>query len=148
MLSALELSLILLACSVFAVAGLRLLQLPALLAYLLVGVLLGLFLPQIDAKVASFEALAHFGVVFLMFSIGLEFNLAKLSSMRQFVFGLGASQVIITIVLGASVMLLAPAVVTTLFLTQQLDWRLALVLAGALAMSSTALVGKLLSERG
>jgi monovalent cation:H+ antiporter-2, CPA2 family len=148
MLSALELSLILLACSVFAVAGLRLLQLPALLAYLLVGVLLGLFLPQIDAKVASFEALAHFGVVFLMFSIGLEFNLAKLSSMRQFVFGLGASQVMITIVLGAGVMLLAPAAITTLFLTQQLDWRMALVLSGALAMSSTALVGKLLSERG
>ena len=45
--------------------------------------------------------LAEFGVVFLMFVIGLEFNLPKLRAMRTHVFGLGLSQVVLTIVCGA-----------------------------------------------
>ena len=80
--------------------------------------------------------LAEFGVVFLMFSIGLEFNLGKLLAMRTTVFGFGLAQVALTTALGLAGTLLVG-----------LDWRAGLALGGALAMSSTAIVVKLLAER-
>jgi CPA2 family monovalent cation:H+ antiporter-2 len=80
--------------------------------------------------------LAEFGVVFLMFSIGLEFSLSRLKTMRQAVFGLGGLQV------GISMF-----IVMILGLVLGLTWESGLALGGALAMSSTAIVSKLLSER-
>jgi len=82
------------------------------------------------------QHIAEFGIVFLMFSIGLEFSLARLRSMRQMVFGLGSAQVLATMLL---VMLAS--------LLLGLDWRAGLALGGVLAMSSTAIVSKLLAER-
>ena len=131
----LELTLILLAAGVFSVAGLKALGLPALLGYVLIGVGLGALLPGLHQETPA-SHLAEFGVVFLMFSIGLEFSLSRLKSMRQAVFGLGGLQV------GLSML-----VVMALGLAVGLTWESGLALGGAVAMSSTAIVSKLLSER-
>ena len=82
---------------VAAVAGVvicRLAKLPPMLGYLAVGVLIGPNATALAKDTAQVSYLAEFGVVFLMFVIGLEFNLPKLRSMRQLVFGLGLSQVL------------------------------------------------------
>lgn len=80
--------------------------------------------------------LAEFGVVFLMFSIGLEFNLPRLMALRATVFGFGFAQVLVTTLLGVAAAL-----------AMGLGWQAGVALGGALAMSSTAIVIKLLSER-
>jgi len=128
--------LILLTCAVFAVALFRALRLPTMLAYFLMGLLLG---PHTSGLLPDTEAnreLAEFGIVFLMFSIGLEFSLAQLFAMRRTVFGLGGLQVVITMLVGMGAAISLGA-----------DWRAALVVAGALAMSSTAIVSKMLVEK-
>jgi CPA2 family monovalent cation:H+ antiporter-2 len=84
--------------------------------------------------------LAEFGVVFLMFSIGLEFNLHKLRAMRTIVFGLGGSQVILTMLLAVPASLLMNWI-------YPISWQAAIALGGALAMSSTAIVTKLIADR-
>ncbi len=131
----LELTLILLAAGVFAVAGLKAAGLPALLGYVLIGVGLGPFLPHMEQDSPA-ARLAEFGVVFLMFSIGLEFSLSRLKSMRQAVFGLGGLQVSLTMFIFMALGLLAG-----------LPWKAGLALGGVLAMSSTAVISKLLAER-
>src|SRR6266545_737377 len=90
---ALEVSLILLASAVVVVVVFRQLSMPAILGYLLVGALVG---PNALGLVAATEDqryLAEFGVVFLMFSVGLEFSLPQLMGMRRSVFGFGGAQV-------------------------------------------------------
>ncbi len=128
--------LLLLTSSVLAVALFRVLRLPAMLAYFLVGLILGPktfgFLPDTEAN----RELAEFGIVFLMFSIGLEFSLPQLYAMRRTVIGVGGAQVLITMLL---VMLAAIAL--------GLSWPAALVIGGAITMSSTAIVSKMLVER-
>lgn len=128
--------LLLLISSVLAVALFRALRLPAMLAYFLVGLLLGPrsfgFLPDTEAN----RELAEFGIVFLMFSIGLEFSLAQLYAMRRIVVGIGGLQVVVT--MGATMLVC---------LSLDLSWQAALVVGGAFAMSSTAIVSKLLVER-
>ncbi|MBY0473839.1 MAG: monovalent cation:proton antiporter-2 (CPA2) family protein [Nitrosomonas sp.] len=128
--------LILLAIAVLAVVVFRLLRLPPMLGYLLAGVSIG---PHALGWISDNEEtrhLAEFGVVFLMFSIGLEFSLTKLIAMKRIVFGFGTAQVVITIL-----------VVIVIAWLLQMDWRIGLVLGGALAMSSTAIVSKMLAER-
>jgi CPA2 family monovalent cation:H+ antiporter-2 len=132
----LKLILILLAAAVVVVVVCRLLRLPAILGYLLVGIAVG---PHGFGWVpddADTRELAEFGIVFLMFSIGLEFSLAQLRSMQRAVFGLGLAQVTIT----------TAAAMMALHLMGY-GWKAGLVLGGALAMSSTAIVSKLLAER-
>ena len=132
----LELVLILLGSAVFVVVLFRWLHLPPLLGYLLVGVAVGPFalawIPDTDEG----RHLAEFGVVFLMFSIGLEFSLPKLFQLRRAVFGLGFAQVLLTLgaVLAAASLAGAP-------------WQAALAVGGAIAMSSTAMVLRILTER-
>ncbi len=132
----LELALLLLLAAVLVVVVFRLLKLPALLGYLLVGVLIGPhalgFVP--DSEEARY--LAEFGIVFLMFSIGLEFSLPKLLTMRRMVFGHGGFQVAVTMALVAGVVVAAGA-----------DWRAGVILGGVFAMSSTAILAKMLAER-
>lgn len=128
--------LILLAVAVLAVVVFRLLRLPPMLGYLLAGVVIG---PHALGWIADNDEtrhLAEFGVVFLMFSIGLEFSLPKLIAMKRIVFGFGTAQVTVSI-----------AVVIAIAWIFHLDWRIGLILGGALAMSSTAIVSKMLSER-
>jgi monovalent cation:H+ antiporter-2, CPA2 family len=126
------------------VVACRSLKLPPMLGYLVVGVVIG---PNALALAENSQAVRHlgeFGVVFLMFVIGLEFNLHKLRAMRRHVFGLGLAQVLLTIAIATlgslALAWLAPA-------TWKMDWRTALTLSGAVAMSSTAIVVKLLAER-
>src|SRR5204862_283582 len=88
--------LLLLAASVIAVALCRRLRLPALIGYLVTGLALGPHVLGLMANREETQHLAEFGVVFLMFSIGLEFSLAKLRTMRRAVFGLGGAQVALT----------------------------------------------------
>jgi CPA2 family monovalent cation:H+ antiporter-2 len=111
-------------------------NLPPVLAYLLVGSVIGPHALNLMAEDASMEHLAEFGVVFLMFSIGLEFSLPKLYSMKRIVFGLGLLQVLASI-----------AVASTLTVLAGVGWQLGLALGGVFAMSSTAVLSKLLSER-
>ena len=134
--NALHLVLILLAAAVLVVILFRLLKLPAMIGYLLVGIVIGPHGLGLIPETAETHNLAEIGVVFLMFSIGLEFSLAKLTTMRRIVFGLGASQVVLTLA-GVIAALLAFGV----------DWRIGLVLGGALAMSSTAIVSKMLADK-
>jgi monovalent cation:H+ antiporter-2, CPA2 family len=135
---------------VAAVAGVvvcRMAKLPPMLGYLAVGVLIGPNATALAKESARMSYLAEFGVVFLMFVIGLEFNLPKLKSMRKLVFGLGLSQVVLTI--GAAVagnLLLGWGVAMT-GRHWGLGWQSSIALGGALAMSSTAIVVKLMAER-
>lgn len=137
MLHALPLILVLLAAAVVVVVLCRLVRLPPILGYLIVGAAVG---PHALGWVANDQAtryVAEFGLVFLLFSVGLEFSLPKLNAMRRAVFGLGLAQVAVT----------AAAATLTVQLAG-FGWQLGLVLGGALAMSSTAIVSKMLAERG
>lgn len=142
--SALELTLILLVAAVLGVVAFRMMHLPPMLGYLTVGVLIGPHALGLASQSPTTHTLAEFGVVFLMFSIGLEFSLPKLKAMRRNVFGLGTAQVGLTILMSmAGVALLAP------LLPQYFDISLgaAFAIGGALSMSSTAIVLKLLTEK-
>ncbi|MGZ8994498.1 MAG: cation:proton antiporter domain-containing protein, partial [Burkholderiaceae bacterium] len=81
MTSGLEFALLLLSCVVGGVVAFRLMHLPPLLAYLTVGILVGPHALAMLPDSADARYLAEFGIVFLMFSIGLEFSLAKLRAM-------------------------------------------------------------------
>src|SRR6202051_3078408 len=121
--------LILLAASVCVVAGVRKLKLPAILGYLAVGMLLGPHAFALAVDNETTQLLADFGVVFLVFTLGLEFSLPRLVAMRWEVLGVGGAQVLITtaiVALGAGILfhVNVPAV--------------AVVIGGAVAMSSTA----------
>lgn len=142
--TSLELTLLYLLAAVLGVVACRTFKLPPMLGYLGVGVLLG---PNALALAKEQEGIRHlgeFGVVFLMFVIGLEFNLPKLRAMRKHVFGLGLSQVVLTVVIGTLGTLFLAALAPTLW---KMSWQSALALSGALAMSSTAIVVKLMAER-
>ena len=129
--------LMLLTATVGAVAVARRFRLPTMLAYLAVGMLLGPHGLKTLEESHEVEAIAEFGVVFLMFSIGLEFSLQRLKAMRQLVFGFGAAQLLLTA--------LGTAAITWIGYGQ--GWRAGLAVGLAVAMSSTAIVAKMLSER-
>ncbi len=148
MASTLELVLLYLVAAVLGVVACRSLKLPPMLGYLVVGVVIGPNALALAKDTAGVKYLAEFGVVFLMFVIGLEFNLPKLRSMRTLVFGLGLSQVLLTIavtLLGH--FLLVWGYATLLKGTWDMGWQGAVVLGGAVAMSSTAIVVKMMAER-
>ncbi|MBI5278959.1 MAG: cation:proton antiporter [Burkholderiales bacterium] len=142
--TSLELTLLYLLAAVLGVVACRFLKLPPMLGYLVVGVIIG---PNALALAKDSEGIRHlgeFGVVFLMFVIGLEFNLSKLRAMRAHVFGLGLSQVVLTVLLGTVGSLFLSVLAPTLW---RMNWQTALALSGALAMSSTAIVVKMMAER-
>jgi CPA2 family monovalent cation:H+ antiporter-2 len=141
--TSLELMLLYLLSAVLGVVGCRLLKLPPMLGYLLVGVLIGPNALALAQNSESIRHLAEFGVVFLMFVIGLEFNLPKLKSMKKHVFGLGVFQVVLTIAFLTMGSLFLNSIAPTLW---QMKWQTALALSGALAMSSTAIVIKMMSD--
>jgi CPA2 family monovalent cation:H+ antiporter-2 len=142
--TSLELTLLYLLAAVLGVVLCRFLRLPAMLGYLFVGVLIGPNALALAQDSADVRHLGEFGVVFLMFVIGLEFNLSKLRAMRAHVFGLGLSQVVVTVVLGMLGSLALGWLAPTLW---RMSWQSALALSGALAMSSTAIVVKMMSDR-
>ena len=142
--SPLQLTLLYLLAAVLGVVVCRSFKLPPMLGYLAVGVVIGPNALAVAKNADGVRHLGEFGVVFLMFVIGLEFNLAKLRAMRNHVFGLGFFQVLLTM-LGATA-----AAMTLAFFAPKLwgmSWQTALALSSALAMSSTAIVVKLMTER-
>jgi CPA2 family monovalent cation:H+ antiporter-2 len=144
MVSGLELTLLLLGSAVLGVVAFRMLHLPPMLGYLAVGILIGPHAMGMAENDATTHALAEFGVVFLMFSIGLEFSLSQLMAMRRIVFGLGMAQVVFTIV---AAMAFGWLLSTQLPASVHISWQASFALGGALAMSSTAIVSKMLTER-
>lgn len=141
--SSLEFVLLMLGTAVIGVVVFRYLQLPSILGYLAVGVVIGPHSTGLVSDAQSLKGLAEFGVVFLMFTVGLEFSLSQLLAMRRIVFGLGFAQVSISII-GSIIITLV-----IVFILPQLgaSWQGALAMGGAWAMSSTAIVSKMLAER-
>ncbi len=132
---ALELALVLLLAAVIAVPVFKKLGLGAVLGYLAAGVVLGPdglgFVQDADRILSA----AEIGVVMLLFVIGLELSPARLKVMRRSVFGAGALQVALSaLVLGSLLML------------DHFQWKSALIVGIALALSSTAVGLQLLSE--
>lgn len=127
--------LILLLFAVLLVAIFRRLGQPVILAYLFVGMLLGPHGMAIVTGQAMMQTIGELGIVFLMFSLGLEFSLPRLLAMRKLVLGVGGLQVLLT---------------SLLFCWLAWWWGLslsqALVVSGTLALSSTAVVIKQLGE--
>src|SRR5580698_3403116 len=129
MLTPLAQCLILLAGSVLLVTLARRLALPTSLAYLLVGLGLGPHALGVVSDSGTTRLLAELGVAFLLFTLGLEFSLPRMLAMRREVFGLGALQVVAT-----------AAVFAVLGNLLGIAWLTAIVLGGAVAMSSTAIL--------
>jgi CPA2 family monovalent cation:H+ antiporter-2 len=129
--------LILLTAAVGVVAGVRKLAMPAILGYLAVGMLLGPHAVGVVTDNETTRLLADFGVVFLVFTLGLEFSLPRLFAMRWEVLGVGGAQVLVTTAMVAAIALwgfaIAPAA--------------AVVIGGAVAMSSTAIIISQLTEQ-
>lgn len=142
--STLELTLLYLLAAVLGVVTCRSLRLPPMLGYLAVGVVIGPHALGLSQDAEAVRHLGEFGVVFLMFVIGLEFNLSRLRAMRRHVFGLGLFQVTLTLVLGTVGLLLLAAFAPW---SWNMGWQTALAVSGALAMSSTAIVVKLMADR-
>jgi monovalent cation:H+ antiporter-2, CPA2 family len=128
--------LILLASSVLLVTLARRVGVPTALAYLLVGVVLGPHALNIASDSVTTRQLADLGVAFLLFTLGLEFSLPRMLAMRREVFGLGAAQV------GATA-----AVFALIGWGLGLPWLVAIVVGGAVSMSSTAILLQQLRER-
>ncbi len=108
-----------------------------ILGYLLAGVALGPFAFRVIKDVEGAANLAELGVVLLMFTIGLELSFQRLRVMAKYIFGFGLAQVLLT---SAGICIIARAV--------GLSWEASLLVGGALSLSSTALVLRLLAERG
>ena len=129
--------LILLVFSVVAVVALQRMRMPSSLGYLLVGALVGPHAFGLVPDVEHNRVLAEFGIVFLLFTIGLNFSLPQILAMRNLVFGLGTAQVgFTTIVVGVGAWLLGHAPET------------GFVIGAVVAQSSTTIISKQLIEQG
>lgn len=128
--------LVMLGLSVLAVAMMRRWNLPPILGYLLVGAIAGPGLLGWIPRNEVIDLLGEIGIVFLLFSIGLEFSLSQMMAMRNIVLGLGSVQVALTF-----------AIVAAVSMIEGMSWEGALVIGGAFALSSTAIVIKQLSEQ-
>ena len=126
-----------LAASVFVVALARRIGWPSILGYLVVGMALGPHALRLITQANITSDLAELGVVFLLFTLGLEFSLPRMMAVRREVFGLGALQV------GATI-----AVIALIGRGFGLPWLIGSLVGGALAMSSTAIVLHTLTDRG
>jgi monovalent cation:H+ antiporter-2, CPA2 family len=128
--------LILLFASVLVLALARRLGMPAILGYLIVGIVLGPFAFAVLPNGAQTQAIAQIGVVFLLFTLGLEFSFPRMVAMRREVFGLGSAQ---TIAVGTAGALAIHGI--------GVAWPSAIVAGGALAMCSTAIVLQQLGDQ-
>ena len=147
--NALELTLLYLLAAVLGVVACRTFKLPPMLGYLAVGVVIGPNALALADKSESMRHLGEFGVVFLMFVIGLEFSLPKLRSMQRHVFGLGMAQVLLTLLIAPFASLALTMIFPAWWQTKlHMTWQAAVALSAALAMSSTAVVARLMSDRG
>ena len=128
--------LVMLLASVLVVAAARRIGLPPILGYLIVGLIVGPHALGLVGESHQTHLLAEIGVVFLLFTLGLEFSWPRMVAMRREVFGLGMLQVVVT---------------TTAFALAGrllgLPWLVAVAVGGALSMTSTAIVIRQLTEQ-
>jgi monovalent cation:H+ antiporter-2, CPA2 family len=129
--------LLLLAVAISVVVTFQRLHIPTSLGYLLVGVLVGPYTIGPTVSVPELQPLAEFGVVFLLFTIGLSFSLPQLHALRHQVLGLGTGQVVFTTLLVAGMLWLAG-----------LPGTVAFVFGAIAAQSSTTILASLLNEQG
>ena len=127
---------LLLAVSVTVMVAFQRLHIPSSLGYLLVGLILGPHTAGPTVHVSEFKVLAEFGVVFLLFSIGLNYSLPQLHAMRHQILGLGTAQVALT----------TAAVATLLWMTG-LSPAVAFVIGAVFAQSSSTIIGRQLAEQ-
>ena len=128
---------ILLLAAVLIVSVFRLLRLSPALGYLAAGAIIGPFGLKLISDVKTTTGIAEFGVIFLLFRIGLELSLERLRSMRKHVFGFGTAQVLIT-----------GMVVALFFMWFGGEVQGAIIIGGGLALSSTAIVLQVINEQG
>ena len=126
-----------LAAGVAVAPAAKLLKLGSVLGYLIAGVAIGPWLLNLVGEPTDVMRFAEFGVVILLFLIGLEVRPALLWTMRGVIFGLGGAQVAAT-----------AAAIAAAGLALGLDWRTAVAVGLVLAMSSTAIVLQTLEEKG
>lgn len=129
--------LMLLGTTVAVIVAFQRLHIPTSLGYLLVGIVLGPHAFGGNIKLPDFNALAEFGVVFLLFAIGLNYSLPQLHALRHQVLGLGTAQVMLTTIVVASLLWLA-------------GWSpvMAFVIGAVFAQSSSTIIASLLTEQG
>jgi monovalent cation:H+ antiporter-2, CPA2 family len=142
--NSLDITLLYLLAAVLGVVACRQLKLPPMLGYLAVGVVIGPNALALAQNSSGVRYLAEFGVVFLMFVIGLEFSLPKLRAMKSYVFGLGLSQVVLTVLITTVASILLGLFLPTWWSE---SWQIAVAMGGVMAMSSTAIVIKMVAER-
>ena len=128
---------LLLAVAVAIMIAFQRLHVPTSLGYLLVGLILGPHTAGPTVNVAGFKVLAEFGVVFLLFSIGLNYSLPQLHAMRHQILGLGTAQVVLTTVVVAMLLWLAG-----------MSAAVAFVIGAVFAQSSSTIIGRQLAEQG
>ncbi|RYE06367.1 MAG: potassium transporter [Rickettsiaceae bacterium] len=124
----------LIASAVFVVAILKRFNLSPVLGYLMVGTIIG----DHGFKIVTYEQtglLGEFGIVFLLFAIGLELSFERLRAMRKYVFGLGTLQVITTAIVVSAIVVLIIG-----------NNSAAIIIGGGLALSSTAIVMQVIDE--
>ncbi len=129
--------LIFLVAAIVVVPAFRRLKTSPVLGYLAAGILVGPHGLAVISDSKSAHTLAEFGVVFLLFMIGLELSVERLRSLGRYVFGLGALQVIVT-----------GCLITGVAWALGASGEAAIIIGGGLALSSTAFALQLLIERG
>lgn len=129
--------LILLLAAVAVVAVFQRLRIPSSLGYLLVGVVLGPYTPGPVIEGHELRVLAEFGIVFLLFTIGLSFSLPQIRALRDQVFSLGTGQVVLT-----------TAVVGLAGWIGGLSPAAAFVVGAVFAQSSTTIISRQVAEQG
>lgn len=128
---------LLLVVSVMVMVAFQRLHIPSSLGYLLVGLILGPYTTGPTVQISEFKILAEFGVVFLLFSIGLNYSLPQLHAMRHQILGLGTAQVALT-----------TAAVAALLWLAGLSPAVAFVIGAVFAQSSSTIIGRQLAEQG
>ena len=127
---------IVLTIAVVVVVLCKTLKIPPIIGYIVVGIISGGHIMALLPDAQYIHRIAEFGIVFLMFSIGLEFSLSQMVKMRNLVFGLGSAQVVLT------------ALLTSLAgYWLSLSWNQAMALGCIVALSSTAIVSKQLEDQ-
>ncbi|MGD9852208.1 MAG: cation:proton antiporter [Nitrospirales bacterium] len=130
-------SLLLLGTAMAVVVAFHRLQIPSPLGYLLVGILLGSYTPGPVIEAQPVRALAEFGIVFLLFTIGLNFSMPQIHALRHQLLGLGTGQVLLTtITVGILAWLVGMPVAA------------AFVVGAVFAQSSTTIISKQLTDQG
>jgi CPA2 family monovalent cation:H+ antiporter-2 len=130
--------LVLLSAAVLAVPVSRALKIGSVLGYLVAGVAIGPHALELITEIEETARLGEFGVVFLLFAIGLELKLSRLAALRRLVFGLGSAQVVVTAAVLAALVLAFSEVAPPV----------AIVVGAGLALSSTSVVLQILMDRG